>query len=71
MNTDTIRSILNIVFIILAIASVITYFVVEDFITFIYVCAAAIFVKLCELLAYLMYGDNDDLPKEEQPAEKN
>ncbi len=29
------------------------------------------FAKLSELLAYLMYGDNDDLPKEEQPAEKN
>ena len=48
MNTDTIRSILNIVFIVLAIASVITYFVVEDFTTFIYVCGAAIFCKLCE-----------------------
>ena len=46
MNTDTIRSILNIVFIVLAIASVITYFVAEDYITFIYVCSAAIFCKL-------------------------
>ena len=27
------------------------------------------FAKLAELLAYLMYGDNDDLPKEN--AEKN
>ena len=54
MNTDTIRSILNIVFIILAIASVITYFVVEDFITFIYVCAAAIFVKLSEFFLRFM-----------------
>ena len=54
MNNDTIRSILNIVFIILAIASVITYFVVEDFITFIYVCAAAIFVKLCEFFLRFM-----------------
>ena len=31
MNTDTIRVVLNIVFIILAIASIITYFIVEDF----------------------------------------
>lgn len=54
MNTDTIRTILNMVFIVLAIASVITYFVVEDFITFIYVCAAAIFCKLCEFFLRFM-----------------
>jgi len=54
MNTDTIRVVLNIVFIILAIASIITYFIVEDFTTFIYVCAAAIFVKLCEFFLRFM-----------------
>lgn len=54
MNTDTIRVILNILFIILAIACVITYFIVEDFSTFIYVCAAAIFVKLCEFFMRFM-----------------
>ena len=54
MNTDTIRSILNIVFMVLAVASVITYFVVEDFTTFIYVCSAAIFVKLCEFFLRFM-----------------
>ena len=54
MDTDLIRSILNIVFIVLAIASVIMYFVVGDFITFIYVCAAAIFVKLCEFFLRFM-----------------
>ena len=54
MSTDTIRSILNMVFIILAISYVITYFVVEYFITFIYVCAAAIFVKLCEFFLRFM-----------------
>ena len=54
MNTDTIRRILNIVFTVLAIASVITYFVVEDFITFIYVCATAIFCKLCEFFLRFM-----------------
>ena len=54
MSTDTIRTILNMVFIVLAIASVITYFVVEDFITFIYVCAAAIFCKLCEFFLRFM-----------------
>ena len=55
MNTDTIRSILNMVFIVLAIVCVITYFVVEDFTTFIYVCAAAIFVKLCEFFLRFMF----------------
>ena len=55
MNTDTLRSILNIVFIVLAIASVITYFVVEDFITFIYVCSAAILIKLCEFFLRFMF----------------
>ena len=54
MNTDLIRRILNSIFIILAIASVITYFVAEDYITFIYVCAAAIFCKLCEFFLRFM-----------------
>ena len=54
MNTDLIRNILNIVFLILAAASLITYFVVEDFKTFIYVCAAAIFVKLTEFFLRFM-----------------
>ncbi|MBQ7350304.1 MAG: hypothetical protein IJW56_05415 [Bacteroides sp.] len=54
MDTDTIRRILNIVFMVLAVASVITYFVVEDFTTFIYVCSAAIFVKLCEFFLRFM-----------------
>lgn len=55
MSTDTIRVVLNAVFIVLAIASIITYFVVEDFTTFIYVCAAAIFVKLCEFFLRFMF----------------
>ena len=48
MNPDKIRNVLNILFIILA--AIITYFVVgkEDFKMFIYVCGAAIFVKLME-----------------------
>lgn len=49
MNTDKIRAILNIVFLILAVASFVTYFVArDDFKLFIYVCSAAIFVKLME-----------------------
>ena len=54
MNTDLIRRILNSIFIILAIASVITSFIAEDYITFIYVCAAAIFCKLCEFFLRFM-----------------
>ncbi|WP_294476077.1 hypothetical protein [uncultured Bacteroides sp.] len=50
MNPDKIRNVLNILFLILALAAIITYFVVgkEDFTVFIYVCGAAIFVKLME-----------------------
>jgi hypothetical protein len=47
MNPDKIRNILNIIFLILALASIITYFAC-DFKTFIYVCSAAIFAKLME-----------------------
>ena len=54
MDTNKIRRILDIVFIVLAIVSVITYFVVEDYTTFIYVCAAAIFCKLCEFFLRFM-----------------
>ena len=55
MDTEAIRRILNIVFMVLAIASIITYFVVEDYTTFIYVCAATIFVKLCEFFLRFMW----------------
>ena len=50
MNPDKIRNVLNILFMILALATIIVYFVVgmEDFKMFIYVCGAAIFVKLME-----------------------
>ena len=45
MNPDKIRNVLNILFMILALAAIIVYFVVgkEDFKMFIYVCGAAIF----------------------------
>ena len=51
MNPDKIRNVLNILFMILALAAIIVYFVVgkEDFKMFIYVCGAAIFVKLMEI----------------------
>jgi len=49
MNPDKIRNVLNILFMILALAAIITYFVAkDDFKVFIYVCSAAIFVKLME-----------------------
>jgi len=50
MDLDKIRKILNIIFILLAVAAVITFFVVGDnnYRTFLYVCGAAIFVKLIE-----------------------
>ena len=44
MNPDKIRNVLNILFMILAVAAIITYFVAkDDFKMFIYVCGAAIF----------------------------
>ena len=47
MNPDKIRNVLNILFLILALASIIVYIVARDDLKlFIYVCGAAIFVKL-------------------------
>ena len=49
MNPDKIRNVLNILFLILALASIIVYIVArDDFKLIIYVCGAAIFVKLME-----------------------
>ena len=49
MNPDKIRNVLNILFLILALASIIVYIVArDDFKLFIYVCGAAIFVKIIE-----------------------
>ena len=49
MKPDKIRNVLNILFLILALASIIVYIVArDDFKLFIYVCGAAIFVKLME-----------------------
>lgn len=54
MNISQIRNILNILFMILAVAAVITYFAASDFKVFIYVCAAAIFLKLIEIFLRFM-----------------
>lgn len=48
MNPDKIRTFLNILFLIGALASFITYFAVEDKKVFIYICATALFFKLME-----------------------
>lgn len=49
MDTDKIRNVLNVLFMILAVAAVVTYFVAkDDFKLFLYVCGAAIFVKVME-----------------------
>ncbi len=48
MNPDKIRSILNILFLIGALASIIVYFAIDDKKVFLYVCSAAIFVKVME-----------------------
>ena len=49
MNPDKIRNVLNILFMILALAAISTYFVAKvDFKVSIYVCGAAICVKLME-----------------------
>lgn len=50
MNTRQVRNILNIVFVIGAIASLITYYTVDDRLIFLYVCSASIFVKLIEYI---------------------
>ena len=53
MNPDKIRNVLNILFMILAVAAIITYFVAkDDFKMFIYVCGAAIFGKLMEFFFF-------------------
>ena len=49
MNPDKIRNVLNILFMVLALAAIIIYFAAKDYFKlFIYVCGAAIFVKLME-----------------------
>lgn len=50
MSTNQIRLLLNTLFIIGAIASVICYYAVEDRHVFLYVCSASIFVKLIEFI---------------------
>ena len=55
MNVYRIRTILNLVFLIGAIASIICYYGVEDRHVFFYVCSASIFVKLVEFLLRFLF----------------
>jgi hypothetical protein len=48
MNFDTFRKILNILFLIGAVASVAVYFVVEDRTVFFYVCGITLCIKVME-----------------------
>ena len=49
MTPDKIRGVLNALFLVLALAAIITYFVARDnFQLFLYVCGAAIVVKVVE-----------------------
>ena len=54
MNLIKVRNILNMVFMILAIAAVVIYFV-SDFQTFMYVACVAIFVKVVEFIIRFLY----------------
>ena len=68
MNPDKIRNVLNILFMILALAAIITYFVVgkEDFKMFIYVCGAAIFVKLMEFFIRFTNRSGEEVMTKEE-----
>lgn len=50
MDTYKIRNLLNILFLIGAIASIIIYFTVEDRHIFFYVCSGSLFVKMIEFI---------------------
>lgn len=54
MNTDKLRTLLNILFMIGAIASIIIYFTVEDKHIFFYVCGTSIFLKMIEFFLRFM-----------------
>ncbi|MGL5261695.1 MAG: hypothetical protein ACRC9P_04855 [Bacteroides sp.] len=50
MDTQKIRTILNTLFLIGAVVAVASYFLVEDRMTFIYICAAVLFIKVIEFI---------------------
>lgn len=55
-ETDKIRNILNVLFLIGAVVSVILYFTIgEDKTLFFYVCGASLFIKMVELFLRFMF----------------
>ncbi|MDL2291516.1 hypothetical protein LJB80_00005 [Bacteroides sp. OttesenSCG-928-F21] len=48
MNPDKVRAVLNTIFLIGTLASIIVYFAVDDRIVFLYVCGATLFFKIME-----------------------
>lgn len=48
MNPDKIKSVLNMLFLIGAMASAIVYFTVDDKTVFLYVCGTSLFIKVME-----------------------
>ncbi|WP_185091812.1 hypothetical protein [Phocaeicola paurosaccharolyticus] len=54
MNRDSVRNVLNILFMVLTVIAIVTYFAADDFKTFIYVCAVAVVVKVVEFILRFM-----------------
>ena len=56
MDTDRIRAVLNVLFMIGALISVILYFTLgDDKTVFFYVCGASLFLKMMEFLSMINY----------------
>ena len=54
MDRDKLRTVLNTLFMIGALSSIILYFALEDRHPFFYVCAASLFLKMMEIILRIM-----------------
>ena len=54
MDRDKLRTVLNTLFMIGALVSIILYFTLEDRHPFFYVCAASLFLKMMEIILRIM-----------------
>ncbi len=54
MDRDTIRNILNTLFLIGTVICIILYFAVDDKMPFFYVCSASLFLKFMEIILRFM-----------------
>lgn len=54
MDRDKLRTVLNTLFMIGALISIILYFTLEDRHPFFYVCAASLFLKMMEIILRIM-----------------